>query len=121
MLGKNKSQGFPSLKNFFLDRNATVTNQMYAMIYKHVGRSVVIFGSIWKYSFKKFRRRIGLIYFNLFSFKFFHFNGVKCLIHIGAVCLSCKEKHFKIAGDTHVPDTRHRGLDLRNSLSNFDL
>ena len=82
--GKNRSRGVPFFKKLLLQTGRLQRQtECIAMTWKHVGRSVVIFGSIPKSNFWRvfnvFLDLVILPYFNAISMDFY---AVKCLIYI---------------------------------------
>ena len=82
--GQNRSLGVPFFKKLLLQTGRLQRQtEWIAMIKKHVGRSVVIFGSIPKSNFWRvfdvFLDFVILPYFNAISMDFY---AVKCLIYI---------------------------------------
>ena len=82
--GKNRSRGVPFFKKLLLQTGRLQQQTKYiAMIYKHVGGSVVIFGSIPKSNFwRVFGVFLDLVKFALFNAISKDLYAVKCLIYI---------------------------------------
>ena len=77
--GRNRSRGSPSSKNSLpqTERIQQQTERV-AMIYKHVGRSVVIFGFIPKSNFWRVFD-VFLVYFNAISVDFYAVKSFICI------------------------------------------
>ena len=94
--GHNRSMRVPSPKNFFF-RIGRLQQQTecIAVIWQHLGRSVVIFGPILMSSvWHVLVSCIGLSHFYLFSFKYF--NGAKCFIYINLCTFYVKKNSSRL-------------------------
>ena len=85
--GKNRSQGVPFFKKLLLQtRRLQQQTECIAVIYKHVGRSVFIFGSIPKSNFwRVFDVFLDLVKFALFNAISIDFYAVKSFMCINFV------------------------------------
>ena len=100
--GKDLGQGCnwtmrgPSPKDFFFRVGRLQQQTEYiAMIYKHLGRSVDICGSILTFSFwHVLVWCIGLSHFHFLPFKYFY--GAKCLIYINLCTFHVKENGARL-------------------------
>ena len=82
--GKNRSRGVPFFKKLLLQSGRLQQQtECIAVIRKHVGRSVVIFGSIRKSNFWRvfdvFLDLVILVYFNAISIDFYVVKSFICL------------------------------------------
>ena len=83
-LGKNRSQGVPFFKELLLQTGRLQQQtECLAVIYNHLGRSVVIFGFIRKSNFWRvfdvFLDLVILVYFNAISIDFYVVKSFICI------------------------------------------
>ena len=94
--GHNWSKRGPSPKEFFFRVKMLQQQTEYiAMIYKHLGRSVDIFGSILTFTFWHVLVSCsGLSHFHCLPFKYFY--GAKCLIYINLFTFHVNENSARL-------------------------